>query len=709
MGLTSSSTGFAAAETSLEIKRRSPDDRVVAIAGNPNVGKSTIFNALTGMRQHTGNWPGKTVAAAQGYCETERSGYVLVDIPGTYSLLAHSAEEEAARDFLCFGGAEAAVVVCDATCLQRSLNLALQVMELCPKTLVCVNLCDEAKRRGITLDLKQLEENLGVPVVGTAAHDKRTLKALTKALDRLCCGETELHPKRLHYITPVESAIGCAEPVLRERFGELLDPRWLALRLIEGDRALAAEAGKFLGTDLLSDPEISAAVERGRMRLAEDDITLDILRDRIVSCITLNSEEAADGAVSECAGCRRADRRADRLLTGRALGFPLMILLLLVVFWLTISGANYPSQLLSAGLGWLGERLSELMSGAPWWLSGVLVDGAYRTLAWVTAVMLPPMAIFFPLFTLLEDLGVLPRIAFNLDKGFARCNACGKQALTMCMGFGCNAAGVVGCRIISGKRERLIAILTNSFVPCNGRFPMLIALISLFLAGNSGGSAAGSLTAAGVLALVVVFSAAATLAVSFILSKTLLRGESSAFTLELPPYRVPRIGQVIVRSVLDRTLHVLGRAAAVAAPWGLAVYALANISAGGETLLSWFCSWLDPAARLIGLDGVILAAFILGLPANELVIPIMLMAYTSGSCLTEISSYAALSEVLSGNGWTAMTAVSAVLFTLMHSPCSTTLLTIKKETGSIGWTAAAAVIPTAAGIGLLAVLNCIFG
>ena len=255
MGLTSSSTGFAAAETSLEIKRRSPDDRVVAIAGNPNVGKSTIFNALTGMRQHTGNWPGKTVAAAQGYCETERSGYVLVDIPGTYSLLAHSAEEEAARDFLCFGGAEAAVVVCDATCLQRSLNLALQVMELCPKTLVCVNLCDEAKRRGITLDLKQLEENLGVPVVGTAAHDKRTLKALTKALDRLCCGETELHPKRLHYITPVESAIGCAEPVLRERFGELLNPRWLALRLIEGDRALAAEAGKFLGADLLSDPD----------------------------------------------------------------------------------------------------------------------------------------------------------------------------------------------------------------------------------------------------------------------------------------------------------------------------------------------------------------------------------------------------------------------------------------------------------------------
>ena len=390
------------------------------------------------------------------------------------------------------------------------------------------------------------------------------------------------------------------------------------------------------------------------------------------------------GECGEVGDVRRMTRRIDKILTGKFTALPLMLLMLFGVFYLTIRGANYPSELLSRGLFALEALLRKLFDAIrmPNMITDALLSGMYRTTAWVVAV---------------------------LDRPFKRCGACGKQALTMCMGFGCNAAGVVGCRIISGKRERLIAILTNSFVPCNGRFPMLIALISLFLAGNSGGSAAGSLTAAGVLALVVVFSAAATLAVSFILSKTLLRGESSAFTLELPPYRVPRIGQVIVRSVLDRTLHVLGRAAAVAAPWGLAVYALANISAGGETLLSWFCSWLDPAARLIGLDGVILAAFVLGLPANELVIPIMLMAYTSGSCLTEISSYAALSEVLSGNGWTAMTAVSAVLFTLMHSPCSTTLLTIKKETGSIGWTAAAAVIPTAAGIGLLAVLNCIFG
>lgn len=432
MGLTSNSTGFAAAEVCPVISRRTPDERIIAIAGNPNVGKSTIFNALTGMRQHTGNWPGKTVTAAQGRCRTDNFSCVLADIPGTYSLLAHSAEEEAARDFLCFGGIDAAIVVCDATCLQRSLNLVLQVMELCPKTLVCVNLCDEAKRRGITLDLGVLERNLGVPVVGTSAHDKRTLKALTAALDRLCAGNAPREIKRLHYIRPVEEAIALAEPPL-ERFRGKLDPRWLALRLIEGDDQLAEKAGEYLGTDLRSG-EISAAVEKARMRLAQDDITLDILRDRIVSCITLNAEEAADGAVWECPGCRNADRRADRLLTGRLLGFPLMVLLLLVVFWLTISGANYPSQLLSEGFDRLGACLAELLDGAPGWLRGILVDGAYRTLAWVVAVMLPPMAIFFPLFTLLEDCGYLPRVAFNLDRPFQKCNACGKQALTMAMG-----------------------------------------------------------------------------------------------------------------------------------------------------------------------------------------------------------------------------------------------------------------------------------
>lgn len=692
MGLTSNSTGFAAADVCPVIKRRTPDEKIIAIAGNPNVGKSTIFNALTGMRQHTGNWPGKTVAAAQGYCRTEHFSCVLADIPGTYSLLAHSAEEEAARDFLCFGGIDAAVVVCDATCLQRSLNLALQVMELCPRTLVCVNLCDEAKRRGINLDLQILEKNLGVPVVGTSAHDKRTLKALTEALDRLCAGEAPTEIKRLHYIRPVEDAIACVGPSL-ECCGKL-DRRWLSLRLIEGDSRLAEKAGEYLGTDL-GTGAVAEAVEHARSRLAQSDITLDILRDRIVSCITLNAEEAADGAVRECSGCRSADRRADKLLTGRAFGFPLMILLMLVIFWLTIVGANYPSQLLSAGFGWLGEWLTEWCAFMPDWLSGVLVDGAYRTLTWVVAVMLPPMAVFFPLFTLLEDCGYLPRVAFNLDKPFQKCSACGKQALTMAMGFGCNAAGIVGCRIIDSKRERLIAMLTNAFVPCNGKFPFIITLSAVFFTGAAGFT--GSLLSALAVTAVILLGVGMTFAASKFLSVTILKGQPSGFTLELPPYRKPQVGGVIVRSMLDRTLFVLGRAAAVAAPAGAVIWVLANVSIEGGTLLSACTGFLDPFARWLGMDGVILMAFILGIPANEIVIPIIIMCYMAQGSLSELS-LPELAQLLADNGWTWRTALCTVLFSLMHWPCSTSLLTVKKEAGGWKWALAAFLLPTCAGV-----------
>lgn len=434
MGLTAGSTGINALSGDLSVEKKNPNDKVIAFAGNPNVGKSSVFNALTGLRQHTGNWPGKTVSTAQGNFRTEEFSYIPVDLPGTYSLLAHSQEEEVARNFICFGKADTAVVVCDATCLERSLNLALQVMEICEKTLVCVNLMDEAKRRGIEIDLEILEKNLGVPVVGTCAHDKRSLKKLTQRLDDLCGKKVETDPRKLSYTKPIEEAVEIVSRALEERFGNELPTRWTALRIIDSDSSLLSEIEKYFGENPLDHDDISDAVERAKNVLAENGITSDQLKDRIVSCILRNAEEACGGAVSE-SGKHSAVSAADKILTSRLLGYPIMLLMLMVVFWITIVGANYPSELLGTGLFWLGDRLSELLkaAGSPEWLRGLIADGAYRVPAWVVSVMLPPMAIFFPLFTLLEDLGYLPRIAYNLDKPFCKCNACGKQALTMCM------------------------------------------------------------------------------------------------------------------------------------------------------------------------------------------------------------------------------------------------------------------------------------
>lgn len=473
MGLTHSSTGRGAVDGALIIQKRSPGDRVVALAGNPNVGKSTLFNALTGMNQHTGNWPGKTVTNAQGRCEQGGQGYILVDLPGTYSLMAHSAEEEVARNFICFGSPDAVAVVCDATALERNLNLVLQTMELTGRVVVCVNLMDEARRKGIRIDLKLLSERLGVPVVGTVARKKRSLNAFLSALEDAARREAP-QPLSIRYPQRIEQALAQLTPLLAPRCAQRLNPRWLALKLLEGDEALLEEAGRFLDWELTADAELMAQAGEQRRELERWGFGGDRLRDFMVSALVSQAEGLCREVVRyERSGYDQTDRRLDRVLTSRRTGYPIMVALLAAVFWLTIVGANYPSQLLSQGLFWVQDRLSELFVrlGAPEWLHGALVLGVYRVLAWVVSVMLPPMAIFFPLFTLLEDAGYLPRIAYNLDRPFQRCSACGKQALTMAMGFGCNAAGVVGCRIIDSPRERLLAILTNNFVPCNGRLP----------------------------------------------------------------------------------------------------------------------------------------------------------------------------------------------------------------------------------------------
>ena len=618
-------------------------NRRIALVGNPNVGKSTIFNALTGLRQKTANWAGVTVSSASGAFSLKGIRFTADDLPGIYSLNVRSAEEAVTREALLTEPYDYLLFICDATCIERGLALLAQAAEQlgrreaafssgseaalspgfpagsprAPQFLLCVNLCDEAERKGISIDFSGLEEELGIPVIPASARKKHGLDLLLARLSSL------------------EEASGPSA----EKTSKFFIPGELAAR---------------------------------RVRYSDQNY-------------------------------RKREERLDRFLTGRITGGLTMLLLLTAVFWLTMTGANYPSALLYDWLFSFEEILSRTAGAlhAPWWLSGVLIDGVYRVTAWIVSVMLPPMAIFFPLFTLLEDSGYLPRVAFNMDSAFKKCRACGKQCLTMAMGLGCNAAGVTGCRIIDSPRERLIAILTNSLVPCNGRFPLLTAMISLFMARR-----AGSLFSALLLTGFILLSFGMSFFASWLLSHTVLKGVPSFFTLELPPYRRPQAGKVLVRSLLDRTLFVLGRAVTAAAPAGLLIWLLANITIGGTSLLSLLAGFLDPAGRLLGLDGVILMAFLLGFPANEIVLPIILMAYLETGTLVSMEDSASLYSLLTAHGWTVKTAVCMAVFSLFHWPCATTCLTIKKETGSLKWTAVSILLPAAAGC-ILCMMICV--
>ncbi|MCD8035805.1 MAG: ferrous iron transport protein B [Clostridiales bacterium] len=678
MGLTNASTGLNAKDTGLVIKKRSPSDKVIALAGNPNVGKSTLFNALTGMRQHTGNWPGKTVANAQGYREYNGRGYVFVDIPGSYSLLAHSAEEEVAGDFICSGEADCVAVVCGASCLERNLNLVLQISEVTPKMVVCVNLMDEAAKKDIEIKTNLLEEKLGVPVIPMSARDKRGIDEFLEAIEKVT--EDNIDKKDI-YAVDYGREISAAVEMTGKRGRE-------ALKIIESYDT--------------REPAVRFLEENGIDKRKAEDI--------IAASLSAAASDIAEGVVFTKRDSNERDRKLDKIFASRLLGFPVMAAMLAAVFWITISTANVPSKLLSSLLFGFEEPLYRafIWAGMPENISNMLVFGMYRVVAWVVSVMLPPMAIFFPMFTILEDSGYLPRVAFNLDKCFKKCRACGKQALTICMGFGCNAAGVTGCRIIDSQRERLVAMLTNSFVPCNGRFPMMISVITMFFTGYTLGAGQSVLSAI-ILCGIIIFGIGMTFAASWILTKTVLKGVPSSFILEMPPYRRPKIGDVIVRSVLDRTIFVLGRAVTAAAPAGIVIWLMANIKIGNVTVLAAFSGLLDPFARFIGLDGVILTAFILGFPANEIVVPVMIMAYMQTGVLTDISNLNELRELLIANGWTWVTAVCMLLFSLMHWPCATTMLTIKKETGSLKWTAAAVVVPAVCGIVICAIIANIAG
>lgn len=688
----------------------------IALAGNPNVGKSTVFNALTGMRQHTGNWAGKTVANASGTFTHKNIDFTLVDIPGTYSLMASSPDEEAAREFICFGQPDCIIVVLDATCLERNLNLAIQILEVNKKAVICVNLLDEATKKGIQIDLDELSLYLGVPVVGTAARSGEGLDELKDAVFDVATGERKVFGTKIKYNSNLEKAITKLENIIEDsklfddKTFSYISKRFLALRLIDCDKKLDNSIKEYFNFSLVEHKTINKAFTEIHNELENIGMKQDDIRDIIVEGIVAKAREIYAHCTCLCDKCySRRDRKLDKILTSKLTGIPIMLLLFGVIFYITISGANYPSELLSMAFSKIQEWLYGLFDllHSPPFLKGLLIDGMFKTLSWVVAVMLPPMAIFFPLFTLLEDFGYLPRVAFNMDRFFAKSGTSGKQSLTMLMGFGCNACGVTGCRIIESPRERIIATVTNNFVPCNGRFPTLIAIITMFFA--TGISLPfRSLVSAGLLLTVIVFGVVVTLLVSKLLSATLLKGLPSSFTLELPPYRRPQICKTIVRSLLDRTIFVLLRAMCVAAPAGIVIWLMSNIMINGESLCVIISNFLQPLGSLMGLDGVILLAFILGFPANEIVVPIIIMIYTASGTLVEYDSLSSLYNLFVENGWTWVTALCTMIFSLMHFPCSTTCLTIYKETKSLKWTLLSFILPTILGILLCMAINAIF-
>lgn len=577
----------------------------VALAGNPNVGKSTLFNTLTGLRQHTGNWPGKTVGVATGYLTKDAVTFEFVDLPGTYALSGGSEEEQIASAYITSGDADWTVAVCDGTALERSLILALQVRALTKNFILCVSLMDEAERMGIHIDEKRLSELLGVPVILTAAGRKKSIEKLLALLAK--------------------------KPVTEECAASIQED-------------IVAEAERIAG-----------------------------------ECVSKSQQRKQLWRL-----------KVDRILVSRTWGVAILLGLLFVLIWLTVSGANVPSQMLEQLLNKGYDLLQHLLYWLPDWLRGILLDGAYATSAQVLSVMLPPMAIFFPLFSLLEDVGYLPRMAFLLDGGMRRCGGCGKQALTMCMGLGCNAVGVTGCRIIQSPRERLLAILTNAMIPCNGRFPTLILLAGLAF-GKWAPLAVGGCVIVGVLGAMFT---------SGILSKTALKHTCSHFLMEIPPLRRPRIGQILVRSLLDRTLHIAGRALKVAAPAGILLWILGNFG-----WLQMIARFIDPMGRMLGMNGIILLAFILSLPANELLIPIILMTMTGVGSLQGVGAENAAMLL---SGWSMETLLCTMVFTLFHWPCATTILTVHKETANRKKTAAAVMLPTAVGVIICVCLHFLF-
>lgn len=695
-------------------------DYVVALAGNPNTGKSTIFNALTGLRQHTGNWTGKTVARSEGSYQFHDRKYKVIDLPGTYSLISSSLDEEIARNFVLFGKPDVTVIVVDATRLERNLNLVLQMLEISSRAIVCINLVDEAKKKGLRIDTKQISRDLGIPVIPTVARDQQGIYDLLNAIEKIALSEEPINARTtLAYSSEISSPIDQLETKIKSAYPELPNAKWLATRLLDEDESLykALQNGELIATSSADADASKSKLIAGGKEIISTAITLkgqlpEDFHDKLIERTFQEAEQIAEKAIVKVGEKRsfNLDLFLDKIFISPIFGYPVMFLLFAFMFWLTIAGANVPSALLFDLL--VGKMHPLLKEGAeflqfPWWLSGFLVDGMYLATAWVISVMLPPMAIFFPMFTLLEDFGYLPRVAFNMDNLFKKAGAHGKQVMTMMMGFGCNAAGVVATRIIDSPRERLIAIITNNFAICNGRWPTQILIATIFIGSLVPAHIAGMVSAMAVVGIAIL-GVVLTFVVSWGLSNTVLKGKPSVFSLELPPYRIPKFWQVVYTSIIDRTMFVLWRAIVFALPAGAAIWLISNINIAGEPIAAHMINFLDPVGWFLGLNGIILVAYIVAIPANEIVIPTVLMlivlmtgaqGYTDGAgVIFETDSIDSLASILKAGGFTLLTAVNLMLFSLIHNPCSTTIFTIFKETKSAKWTAVSTFLPIVLGV-----------
>lgn len=659
-------------------------DYEIALVGNPNTGKSSIFNALTKMKQHTGNWPGKTITTAKGKYAYLGNTYKIIDTPGAYSLFGLSEEEIIARDYICFGKPDIVLVIADATTLERNINFLLSVLDYHNKVILVINMIDEAIKHGISINRLGLLYDLGIPIVYTNAKDNIGITELKATIAKHLNNEYKFNPITVDYQKLIDK-----QNLLKERLHFTNNKALLSKRILDADDSFFKSYYQYY-------PD-----ERINIELLREYIKTKENREYIIKCNFDTAKQIIERNVIYHNDSLKQTKAIDNIITSKRFGIPIMLFLLFIIFFITIKLANYPSNFLFSIFNFIGKHLHKLSTSIKLnsFISGLLIDGVYYTLANVIAVMLPPMAIFFPFFSFLEDLGFLPRIAYNLDHHFKRCGCHGKQSLTMCMGFGCNATGVIGTRIIDSKRERLIAILTNTFVPCNGRFPLIFTLASTFFV-TFPSSFLNAIIPGLVATLLIFIGIIMTFLISKLLSLTLLNGQPSTFSLELPPYRKPKLRDVFYTSLINRTLKVLKRAVFIAAPAGAMIYLLANIYINDFSIASHLASFLDPFGKLIGMDGIIILAFLLALPANEIVLPLIIMLYSMGGSLAT-TALSDIHHILTVNNWTILTAICVLLFSLLHFPCSTTLLTIHKETKSWKWTGLAFLIPT-----LMAILTC---